>query len=311
MKIGIIGAGFVGSATAFALVMRGVAREVVLIDTNTKKAQAEALDIMHATTFAYASKVFAGSYQDLKGADVVIITAGVNQRPGETRIDLMSRNAAIFQNIVSQVIHAEPNAFLLVATNPVDIMTAYTLKLSNLPKNRVFGSGTVLDTSRFRTLLGEHLGISAKSIHAHVLGEHGDSEVLAWSNADAGALPIAQLAKDFNCPITAEIKVQIDDKVRNAAYQIIEGKGATCYGIAGCLTRICQAIGTDENAILTVSSFHENVEGVQGVCLSLPTVINKNGVSRILYPSLNEEERALLHVSAKKLKDYTEQAFKP
>lgn len=307
MKIGIIGAGFVGSATAFALVMRGVAREVILIDTNTAKAKAEALDITHATTFAYASKVYAGSYQDLKGADVIIITAGANQRPGETRIDLMARNAAIFESIVSQAVDAAPNAFLLVATNPVDIMTSLTLKLSKLPKNRVFGSGTVLDTSRFRTLLGEHFGISSKSIHAHVLGEHGDSEVLAWSNADAGTLPIGQIAKEFDCPITPEIKALIDDKVRNAAYRIIEGKGATCYGIAGGLTRICQAIGTNENAILTVSSFHEDVEGVKNVCLSLPSIINKDGVSRVLYPPLDEEERALLRVSAQKLKDYAEQ----
>ena len=306
MKIGIIGAGFVGSATAFALVMRGVAREVILIDTNTAKAKAEALDITHATTFAYASKVYAGTYEDLNGADVIIITAGANQRPGETRIDLMARNAAIFQSIVSQAVAAAPNAFLLVATNPVDIMTSLTLKLSKLPKNRVFGSGTVLDTSRFRTLLGEHFGISAKSIHAHVLGEHGDSEVLAWSNADAGTLPIEQIAKEFDRPITAEIKALIDDKVRNAAYQIIEGKGATCYGIAGGLTRICQAIGTNENAILTVSSFHEDVEGVKNVCLSLPSIINKDGVSRVLYPPLDEEERALIRVSAQKLKDYAE-----
>lgn len=307
MKIGIIGAGFVGSATAFALVMRGVAREVVLIDTNVKKAEAEALDITHATTFAYASKVYSGSYQDLQNADVVIITAGANQRPGETRLDLMSRNVAIFQSIIAQTMRIAPNAFLLVATNPVDIMTAYTLKLSDLPKNRVLGSGTVLDTSRLRTLLGEHLGLSSKSIHAHVLGEHGDSEVLAWSNADAGTLPVIKLAEAFKRPLTTEIKAEIDDKVRNAAYQIIEGKGATCYGIAGALTRICQAIGNNENAILTVSSLHENVEGIKNVCLSLPSVINKNGVSRVLYPPLNEEERALLRVSAQKLKDYTEQ----
>ncbi len=307
MKIGIIGAGQVGSATAFALVLRGVAREVILIDTNTKKAEAEALDISHATTFAYASKIYAGTYQDLAGVDVVIITAGANQRPGETRIDLMERNAAIFSSIVHQIVEVAPDCIIIVASNPVDIMADYTLKLSGLPKTRVFGSGTILDTSRFRTLLGEHLGISSKSVHANVLGEHGDSEVLVWSNGDAGTLPIATLAEDLGRPLTAEVKAKIDDNVRNAAYKIIEGKGATFYGIAGGLTRICQAIGTNENAILTVSSFHEDVEGIKNVCLSLPTIINKNGIEKVIYPRLSSEEHALLRISAQKLKDYSSQ----
>lgn len=307
MKIGIIGAGQVGSATAFALILRGIAREVILIDNNQKKAEAEALDISHATTFAYASKIYAGSYKDLKGADVVIITAGANQRPGETRIDLMARNAAIFSSIVSQIVEFSPESIILVASNPVDIMTAYTLKLSGLPKNRVFGSGTILDTSRFRTLLGEHLGISSKSIHANVLGEHGDSEVLIWSNGDAGTLPIATLAQDLNRPLTAEIKADIDDNVRNAAYKIIDGKGATFFGIAGGLARICQAIGTNENAILTVSSLHEDIEGVKDVCLSLPTIVNRNGIEKVIYPRLSEEEHELLRISAQKLKDYSSQ----
>ncbi len=306
MKIGIIGAGQVGSATAFALVLRGVAREVILIDNNEKKAQAEALDISHATTFAYASKVYAGTYRDLKNADVVIITAGANQRPGETRLDLMERNAAIFKSIVGQIIENVPNAIILVASNPVDILTEYALKLSGLPKNRVFGSGTILDTSRFRTLLGEYLGLSSKSIHANVLGEHGDSEVLVWSNCDAGTLPIATLGTDINRPLTPEIKAEIDDNVRNAAYKIIDGKGATFYGIAGGLTRICQAIGTNENAILTVSSFHENVEGIKDICLSLPAVVNKNGIEKVIYPRLTDEEHELLRISAQKLKDYVQ-----
>ncbi len=306
MKIGIIGAGQVGSATAFALILRGVAREVILIDNNEKKAHAEALDISHATTFAYASKVYAGTYRDLKNADVVIITAGANQRPGETRLDLMERNAAIFKSIIDQIMENVPNAIILVASNPVDILTEYALRLSGLPQSRVFGSGTILDTSRFRTLLGEYLGLSSKSIHANVLGEHGDSEVLVWSNCDAGTLPIATLGADLGHPLTPEIKTEIDDNVRNAAYKIIDGKGATFYGIAGGLTRICQAIGTDENAILTVSSFHEDVEGVKNVCLSLPAIINKNGIEKIIYPRLTDEEHDLLRISAKKLKDYAQ-----
>ena len=180
MKVGIIGAGSVGSATAFALIMRGVARKIVLVDMNKAKAKAEAMDIAHATPFAYANKIKAGDYPDLKGCEVIIITAGVNQKPGETRIDLIGRNVKIFENIIPQIMANEPNAILLIASNPVDIMTEVTLKLSGLPKERVFGSGTILDTSRFRTLLGYYLGVSPKSVHANVLGEHGDTEVLVW-----------------------------------------------------------------------------------------------------------------------------------
>lgn len=307
MKVGIIGVGAVGSATAFALVMRGVADEVVLIDSNQKKAEAEALDISHATTFAFASKVYAGNYTDLKNAQVVIITAGANQKPGETRIDLMARNTAILQSIIKPLVQNAPNALIVMASNPVDIMTDLALKLSGLPKNRVFGSGTILDTSRFKTLLGEHLGLSSKSIHAYVLGEHGDSEVLIWSNGDAGTLSVEDLAKDLHRPLTPEVKAQIDDNVRNAAYKIIEGKGATYYGIAGGLCRICQAISANENAILTVSSFHEDVEGVKNVCVSLPSVINQNGVECVIYPHLSAEEHELLKISAQKMKDYSEQ----
>lgn len=307
MKVGIIGVGAVGSATAFALVMRGVADEVVLIDSNQKKAEAEALDISHATTFAYASKIYAGNYTDLKNAQVVIITAGANQKPGETRIDLMARNTAILQSIIKPLVQNAPDAIIVMASNPVDIMTDLALKLSGLPKNRVFGSGTILDTSRFKTLLGEHLGLSSKSIHAYVLGEHGDSEVLIWSNGDAGTLSVEDLAKDLHRPLTPEVKAQIDDNVRNAAYKIIEGKGATYYGIAGGLCRICQAISANENAILTVSSFHEDVEGVKNVCVSLPSVINQNGVECVIYPHLSAEEHELLKISAQKMKDYSEQ----
>lgn len=307
MKVGIIGVGAVGSATAFALVMRGVADEVVLIDSNQKKAEAEALDISHATTFAFASKVYAGNYADLKHAQVVIITAGANQKPGETRIDLMARNTAILQSIIKPLVQNAPDALIVMASNPVDIMTDLALKLSGLPKNRVFGSGTILDTSRFKTLLGEHLGLSSKSIHAYVLGEHGDSEVLIWSNGDAGTLSVEDLAKDLHRPLTPEVKAQIDDNVRNAAYKIIEGKGATYYGIAGGLCRICQAISANENAILTVSSFHEDVEGVKNVCVSLPSVINQNGVECVIYPHLSAEEHELLKISAQKMKDYSEQ----
>ena len=294
MKVGIIGAGSVGSTTAFALIMRGVARKVVLIDANEKKAQAEAMDIAHATPFAYANKVKAGTYEDLKGCEIVIVTAGANQKPGETRIDLLGRNVKIFESIIPQIAQAAPDTTLIITSNPADIMTEVALKLSGFPKERVIGSGTVLDTARFRTLLGYHLGVSPQSIHANVIGEHGDSEVLA---------------EEFGKPFTPEVKAQIDDCVRNAAYKIIDGKGATFYGIAGALCRICSAISNNEYAILNVSTHHDDVEGIKNVCLSLPTVLGKRGVHNVVTPVLNDEEPKQLADSAKVMKEYSDKAL--
>lgn len=309
MKVGIIGAGQVGSATAFALIMRGVARKVVLIDANQQRAEAEAMDIAHATPFAYANKVKAGTYSDLKGCEVVIVTAGANQKAGETRIDLLGRNIKIFENIIPQITQNAPDCILLIATNPVDIMTDVALKLSGFPKERVIGSGTILDTARFRTLLGYHLGISPKSVHANVLGEHGDSEVLIWSNGDGGTVQIEELARMTNKDLTPEVKAQIDDCVRNAAYKIIEGKGATYYGIAGGLCRICQAITTNEYAILTVSSLHDDIEGIKDVCLSMPSVIGKRGIHSVIYPRLSESEHRDVKFSAEKIKEHSDIAL--
>lgn len=309
MKVGIIGAGQVGSATAFALIMRGVAKKVVLIDANQQRAEAEAMDIAHATPFAYANKVKAGTYSDLKGCEVVIVTAGANQKAGETRIDLLGRNVKIFENIIPQITQNAPDCILLIATNPVDIMTDVALKLSGFPKERVIGSGTILDTARFRTLLGYHLGISPKSVHANVLGEHGDSEVLIWSNGDGGTVQIEELARMTNKDLTPEVKAQIDDCVRNAAYKIIEGKGATYYGIAGGLCRICQAITTNEYAILTVSSLHDDIEGIKDVCLSMPSVIGKRGIHSVIYPRLSENEHRDVKFSAEKIKEHSDIAL--
>ncbi|MBP3546095.1 MAG: L-lactate dehydrogenase [Alphaproteobacteria bacterium] len=309
MKIGIIGAGGVGSSTAFALIMRGVARKVVLIDQNQSRAEAEAEDIAHATPFAYANKIKAGKYEDLKNAEVVIVTAGANQKPGQTRNDLLATNVKIFENIIPQIKKYAPNTILLIATNPVDVMTKVALNISGFPENRVFGSGTVLDTARFRTLLGYHLGVSPKSIHANVVGEHGDSEVLIWSNADAGTVQIEQLAKDISKPLTEEIKSEIDNNVRNAAYHIISGKGSTTFGIAGALTRICQAIGSNEYAILNVSSLHNEVENIKDICISLPCIIGKRGIHGKIYPTFSEKEHKLLEKSAQTIKQYTDIAF--
>ena len=298
MKVGIVGAGMVGSAAANALVLRGAASEVVLIDQNSKRALAEAEDILHAVPFAHIVRVRAGDYADLEGAGAVILAAGVGQRPGESRLQLLERNAAVFADILPKVLAAAPAAILLVATNPVDAMTQIATRISGLSPARVIGSGTILDTARFRALLGAYLQVSPKSVHAYVLGEHGDSEVLCWSVADVGGVPLEHLAHQAGRPFDAARRAAIDQGVRRAAYRIIEGKGATWYGIAGGLTRIVQSIGNDENSALTVSMLTEDVEGVGPVALSLPRLVGRTGVVRTLSPSLAADEHAALKRSA-------------
>jgi L-lactate dehydrogenase len=298
VKVGVVGAGMVGSAAANALVLRGAASEVVLTDQNPKRAIAEAEDILHATPFAHITRVRAGDYADLAEAGAVIVAAGVGQRPGETRFGLLERNAAVFQDVVPQILAVAPDAILVIATNPVDVMTQVATRVSGLPPERVIGSGTILDTARFRALLGAHLEISPKSVHAYVLGEHGDSEVLCWSVADVGGIAVDRLAAQIGRPLDGEVRATIDRGVRRAAYRIIEGKGATWYGIAGGLTRIIQSIGGDENSALTVSMLTEDVEGVGPIALSMPRIVGRAGVVRTLLPTLDAAERALLRRSA-------------
>lgn len=309
MKVGIIGAGSVGSATAFSLITTGVAHNVVLVDTNMKKAVAEATDIAHAAPFANAAKINAGDYADLAGADIVIVTAGANQKEGETRIDLLERNVRIFESIIPQVVKYAPDTILLITANPADIMTEVALKLSGFKKERVIGSGTALDTARFRTLLADYLEVSARSVHADVLGEHGDSEVLIWSSAEAGTLTLEEYAADVGKTLDDAKKAEINEGVVRAAYKIIEGKGATAYGIAGALTKICRAISHNDHSILTVSSHHANVEGINDVCLSLPTVLNRNGVYHVITPKLSAEEHVKLRKSAETMKEYSDKAL--
>lgn len=309
MKVGIIGAGAVGSAAAFSLMMTGVAHKVILIDMNKEKALAEAMDIAHAAPFTSAAKIKAGTYEDLADSDIVIVTAGANQKPGETRIDLLGRNVKIFESIIPQVAKHAPQSILIITANPADIMTDVALKLSGFPKERVIGSGTVLDTARFRTLLAYYLGVSTKSVHADVLGEHGDSEVLAWSSAEAGTLSLEEYALSVGKNLDTAKKAEINDGVINAAYNIIEGKGATCYGIAGALTQICRSIGNNDYSILTVSSHHSEVEGVKDVCLSLPTVVTRRGVFHVITPRLSEDEHQKLHKSAVTMKEFTDKAL--
>ncbi len=298
MKVGIIGAGMVGGAAANALVLAGVASEIVLVDHDPKRAVAEAEDILHATPFAFSTRVVAGDYDDLGGAAVVIIAAGVSQRPGETRLELLARNTEVFAAIIPPVLAAAPDAVLLIATNPVDVMTMVATRLSGLPAARVVGSGTILDTSRFRALLGQHLGVAPQSVHAHVLGEHGDSEVLCWSSADVGSIAVSEYGRQVGKPLDDAVRARIDDAVRRAAYRIIEGKGATWFGIAGGLARICRVIRSDERAVLTVSMLGDEVEGVGPVALSLPRIVGGRGIVGTLWPTLTPGETAELRRSA-------------
>jgi len=303
MKVGIVGAGMVGSAAAFALVMRGGASEIVLVDVNRARATAEAEDIAHAIPFASSAVVRAGDYVDLAGAGVVILSCGVSQKPGETRLALLERNTQVFRQVVGEVMAACPDAILLVASNPVDLMAQITTRLSGLPPGRVIGSGTILDTARFRWLVGRHLGISPNSVHGYVLGEHGDSEVLAWSSARAGAVALESFAAQVSAPLTEDVRQQIDIGVRRAAYTIIEGKGATWYGIGGGLARIVAAIAGDEQAVLSVSVVEPDVLGVPDVALSLPRTVGREGVSATLWPELSPEESDALRASAQVLRD--------
>ncbi|MBN2629135.1 MAG: L-lactate dehydrogenase [Rhodobacteraceae bacterium] len=301
--VGVVGVGLVGSAAAYAIALSGIAGRIVLVDHNAALAIAQAEDISHAVPFASSTQVEAGGYDRLSGAEVVIIAAGVNQKPGETRLDLLARNAAVFADVLAEVRRIAPDAILLIATNPVDVMTEITTRLSGLPPGRVIGSGTVLDTARFRSLLGQHLGIAPQSVHAYVLGEHGDSEVLAWSNPRAGSVAIRDFAAQIGAAITDEVRARIDDGVRRAAYRIIAGKGATNYGIGAGLMRITRAILRDEGAVLSVSGRAANVCGITDVALSIPRVVGRAGITAELMPDLDSVEAAALFRSARLLKD--------
>ena len=294
MKVGIVGAGMVGSAAGYALALRGGASDIVLVDRDAALARAQAEDIAHAVPFAHPCQVRAGGYDALTGAAVVILSAGVAQKPGESRLSLLSRNAGVFREVIAGVLAAAPGCILLIASNPVDIMTEVALRASGLPRARVIGSGTILDTARFRSLLGGHLGIAPQSVHAYGLGEHGDSEGLGWSSARAGSEPVARFAVQVGAAITADVRARIDDGVRRAAYRIIEGKGATWYGIGAGLARIVQAIRDDQRAVLSVSMVTPEVGGIPDVALSLPRVIGAEGVIATLQPELAEEEAEVL-----------------
>jgi L-lactate dehydrogenase len=303
MKVGIVGCGFVGSSGAYAMVLKGTVSEIVLIDLNQRLAQGQAEDILHATPFSYPTRVIAGDYPQLAAAGVVILACGVGQRPGETRLQLLERNLEVFNNVIPQVLRFAPETLLLVVSNPVDVITQVVTRLSRINPARVIGSGTILDTARFRALLGEHLGVAPVSVHAYVLGEHGDSEVLVWSSAKVGGVSVQEYAEQMGVSLTEEKRSLIDDGVRRAGYRIIENKGATYYGIGAGIAQIVQAIRDDERRLLTVSSLTTGVEAFRGICLSLPRVVGSKGVLMELPPHLSSAENLALQKSAGILKE--------
>lgn len=301
MKIGIVGCGHVGSASAYACVLRGVGTELVLVDKNEALAAAQAEDILHATPFAKAIPVSAGPYGALDQCGIVMIAAGASQKPGETRLDLLKRNADILEDMIPQILKAAPEAILLIATNPVDIITHMVARIArknNHAPGKVIGSGTILDTARFRTLLAKHLNVSSHSVHAHVIGEHGDSEVLHWSGARVSTLSLADFADQTGVSITPDIKAAIDEGVRNAAYRIIKGKGATWYGIGAAMTRIARAIAENEHAVLTCCAPLSGIADINDVTLSVPHVVSAQGILKPVHPLLDEMEKQALHNSA-------------
>lgn len=301
MKIGIVGTGFVGATVAYALVMQGVGRKIVLVDLNKQRAQAEADDIYHAVPFAEPLEVVGGDYSDLKGCRVVVVAAGVNQKPGETRLQLLNRNAAVFKQVIPAILEHAPDAILLIATNPVDIMTHLSARYAaefGVPSSRIIGSGTTLDTARFRSLLGRHLGVDSHHIHAYVIGEHGDSEVLTWSLVSVGGIPLNEFCRQSGISLDDTLRDKIDHNVRNAAYHIIEGKGATYYGIGGALARIIDIILHDQRAIMTVCTPKAEIAGVEDVTVAMPHLIGGDGILGSFPLPLSEAEQAKLHDSA-------------
>ncbi|MBR1761960.1 MAG: L-lactate dehydrogenase [Eubacterium sp.] len=302
-KAAIVGCGFVGSASAFALMESGLFSEVVLIDNNEDKAEGEALDISHGLPFAKPMQIYAGGYEDISDAAIIVVTAGAGQKPGETRLDLVKKNVAIFKSVIPEITKYNQDGILLVVANPVDILTYVAAKLSGFPSNRVFGSGTVLDTARLKYLLGDHLGVDPRSIHAFIIGEHGDSEIAAWSSANVSGIPLNSFCEMRGHYNHNKAMHEIADEVKNSAYEIIEKKGATYYGIAMSVKRICEAIVRDEKSILPVSSIQKGNYGIEGVSLSMPAIVGKHGVEALVPIELSKKEQENLTKSAQTLKD--------
>lgn len=302
-KITVVGAGNVGSTIAYTLMMSGLVSEIVLIDVNKDKAEGDAMDMSHGVSFVSPVRITAGDYSEIKDSDMVIITAGASQREGEKRTDLLRRNADIFKSIIGNVMkYCSDETLLMVVTNPVDILTYITYKISGLPKNRVVGSGTVLDTSRLKYLIGENANIDTRNVHTYIIGEHGDSEVAAWSVTSIAGMNVEDYCKNGVC-ISGDIcKEEYFTKTKNAAYEIIDKKGSTYYAIALAVKRIVECIVGDENSILTVSSLLEGEYGISDICLSVPTIVGAGGAERILQIDFSDDEIKGLRQSADTLK---------
>ncbi len=301
-KVAIIGCGFVGSTCAFALMESGVFSEMVLLDVNTDRAEGEALDISHGLAFASPMDIYAGNYDDIADAGVIIVTAGANQKPGESRIDLAARNVEIFRSIMSEIKKRKCGGILLIVANPVDILTYAAIKLSGIPEQRVIGSGTVLDTGRLKQILSERLMVDPRNVHVRILGEHGDSELIAWSSAHVAGIPLEDF---FNMRLDGSYETfreDVSNLVRNSAYEIINKKNATYYGIAMAVTRICESIARDEKSVLSVSNIMQGEYGITDVALSTPCIVGKEGIEVRMPPSLNFLEQSQLKSSAEQLK---------
>jgi L-lactate dehydrogenase len=301
-RVAVVGVGSVGATFAYALLLSGLAAEIVLIDANRAKAEGEAMDLNHTVPFAHPTRIWSGDYSDCAGATVTVLAAGGNQKPGETRLDLIKKNAAIWRSIVPEVTKRNREGILLVATNPVDVLTYAAWKLSGLPPERVIGSGTILDTSRFRYLLSQHFGVDARSVHAYIIGEHGDSEVPVWSSANIAGMRLPEFCKAQGIAHDRQAMENIFLQTRDAAYRIIERKGATYYAVAAGLMRITEAILRDQGTVLSISSLIRGYHGLTDVCFSLPTVIDRGGVEQVLHLELDKEEIEKLRHSAQLLK---------
>lgn len=310
-KCVVIGCGGVGATTAFTLIQGGLFNEIVLIDINQDRAEGEALDIGHGVPFTRPVKVYAGNYSDVKDAYLVIITAGANQAPGETRLDIAAKNAGIFRQIIPQIVQYNQECILLVVTNPVDILTGLTLKLSGFPACRVLGSGTVLDTARLKYLLASQLVVDSRNIHAFVIGEHGDSEVVVWSGAKVSGLSIDEYCSNCGSCKDEAVLEEIEEDVRDSAYEIIEKKGATFYAIAMAVKRIATALVRDEHSVLPVSNLASGHYGLGDVCLGIPAAVGRGGVEHIVEIPLSPEEDELLHRSAAVVKETLMQILQP
>ncbi len=306
-RVVIIGAGLVGSTFAYALMINGIASEIILIDRNEERLEGEVMDLNHGISFVRPTLVRAGDYEDCKDADIIVICAGANQKPGETRIDLLGRNTEIFRSIIDRIKASGTEAIILVATNPVDIMTYVTYKLSGYEPSRVIGSGTVLDSARFRYLISSHCRVDPSNVHAYIIGEHGDTEVPVWSMANIAGLRFSEY-----CPVCGKNcgpfpKDDIVNEVKNAAYRIIKGKGATYYAIGLALVHIVESILRDEYSVLTVSSLLNGEYGLHDVCLSLPSIVARRGVIKKVPVELSPDEEAGLLHSANVLKEFQRQ----